>query len=69
MRLPVYVFPAGQRETTYGLERIAMYLQEVIMFNSVVQGINMEIHHKMKVEFSKLKQFDACEKESIKPTG
>jgi glycyl-tRNA synthetase alpha chain len=67
-------------ELTYGLERIAMYLQGVDnVFNlhwckSIKYG---EIHHKDEVEFSKFnfdyadtellsKQFDACEKESIR---
>jgi glycyl-tRNA synthetase alpha chain len=67
-------------ELTYGLERIAMYLQEVDnVFNllwckDITYG---EIHHIDEVEFSKynfdladtdilVKQFDTCEKESIR---
>ena len=67
-------------ELTYGLERIAMYLQEVdnvykLQWSS---GISYgEIHHINEVEFSKFnfdfadtallaRQFDAYEKESIR---
>jgi glycyl-tRNA synthetase alpha chain len=67
-------------ELTYGLERIAMYLQEVDNVYSLqwAKGIRYgEIHHTDEVEFSKFnfdyadtellsKQFDAYEKESIR---
>jgi glycyl-tRNA synthetase alpha chain len=65
---------------TYGLERIAMYLQGVDnVFNlQWCKGIKYgEIHHNDEVEFSKFNfdyadaellsgQFDACEKESLR---
>ncbi|OGW46567.1 MAG: glycine--tRNA ligase subunit alpha, partial [Nitrospirae bacterium RBG_13_41_22] len=65
-------------ELTYGLERIAMYLQEVdnVFDLSWCKGIKYgEIHHTSEVEFSKYnfdysdtellsKQFDAYEKEA-----
>jgi glycyl-tRNA synthetase alpha chain len=67
-------------ELTYGLERIAMYLQEVDnVFNlNWCKGIKYgEIHHTEEVEFSKfnfdhadidllVRQFDGYEKESIR---
>ena len=67
-------------ELTYGLERIAMYLQEVDNVYNLqwCKGIKYgEIHHIDEVEFSKFnfdyadtellsKQFDAYEKESIR---
>ncbi|MCX5719315.1 MAG: glycine--tRNA ligase subunit alpha [Nitrospirae bacterium] len=67
-------------ELTYGLERIAMYLQGVDnVFNlDWCEGIKYgEIHHSAEVEFSKYnfdyadtelltRQFDAYEKESIR---
>jgi glycyl-tRNA synthetase alpha chain len=67
-------------ELTYGLERIAMYLQEVDNVYNLqwCKGIKYgEIHHMDEVEFSKfnfdhadadllMKQFEAYEKESIR---
>jgi glycyl-tRNA synthetase alpha chain len=67
-------------ELTYGLERIAMYLQGVdnVFHLQWCKGIHYgEIHHIDEVEFSKFnfdyadtellsKQFDSCEKESIR---
>jgi len=67
-------------EITYGIERIAMYLQEVDNVYNLqwCKGIKYrEIHHIGEVEFSKYnfdfadtallsKQFDAYEKESIR---
>ncbi len=65
-------------ELTYGLERIAMYLQEVdnVFDLTWAEGIRYgDIHHETEVEFSKynfdkadidmhLKFFEMCEKES-----
>ncbi|MEW6054440.1 MAG: glycine--tRNA ligase subunit alpha [Nitrospirota bacterium] len=67
-------------ELTYGLERIAMYLQEVDNVYSLewCKGIKYgEIHHTGEVEFSKfnfdyadtellMRQFESFEKESIR---
>ncbi|MBF0327702.1 MAG: glycine--tRNA ligase subunit alpha [Nitrospirae bacterium] len=65
-------------ELTYGLERIAMYLQEIDNVYNIEwrKGVKYgEIHKQGEIEFSKynfdysndkllVKQFDACEKES-----
>jgi glycyl-tRNA synthetase alpha chain len=67
-------------EITYGLERIAMYLQEVDnVFNlQWARGIKYgEIHHRAEVEFSRynfdladtgmlMRQFESCESEGIR---
>jgi glycyl-tRNA synthetase alpha chain len=70
-------------EITYGLERIAMYLQEVdnVFHLQWTKGVNYgEIHHMDEVEFSKynfdlsdqemlMRQFEAFERESIRLHG
>lgn len=65
-------------ELTYGLERIALYLQDVDSFFNIRWNDQLEygdVHHQSEVEYSRyafehsdtkmlLQQFDACEKEA-----
>ncbi len=65
-------------ELTYGLERIALYLQDVDSFFNIRWNDQLEygdVHHQSEVEYSRyafehsdtkmlLRQFDACEKEA-----